>query len=97
MADSGVVTRQLEIAGYTEIEFERIDARVMVGNTLDDAVEFQLALGPAGEIFREAGVEAERHREEIAAAIKAGLAPFHTGDGVYLDSSSWKVTARNPR
>ena len=96
MADPGVVTRQLMAAGYTSIAFEQIDARVMVGRTLDDAVAFQLALGPAGEIYREAGKEAERRHEEIAAAIKAELAPFQTPDGIFMDSSSWKVTARNP-
>jgi SAM-dependent methyltransferase len=96
MADTGVVTKQLTIAGYASIDFERIDARVMVGRTLDDAVEFQLALGPAGEIYREAGKEAERRQDEIAAAIKAELAPFQTPDGIFMDSSSWKVTARTP-
>ncbi len=71
MADTDVVTKQLEIAGYTDIEFERVDARVMVGKNLDDAVAFQLALGPAGEIYREAGAEAERRNGEIVAAMKA--------------------------
>ena len=55
MADTGVVTKQLEIAGYKDIQFERIDAQVFVGKDLDDAVDFQLALGPAGEVYREAG------------------------------------------
>jgi ubiquinone/menaquinone biosynthesis C-methylase UbiE len=97
MADPDVVTRQLEIAGYAGITFERIDARVMVGRSLDEAVEFQLALGPAGEIYREAGEVTARQREAIATAIKAELAPFQTREGIFLDSSSWKVTARNPR
>jgi SAM-dependent methyltransferase len=65
MADAGVVTKQLTIAGYASIAFERIDARVAVGGTLDDAVAFQLALGPAGEIYREAGKEAERQHDRI--------------------------------
>jgi ubiquinone/menaquinone biosynthesis C-methylase UbiE len=95
MADTGVVTKQLEIAGYTNIEFERIDARVMVGKDLEDAVAFQLALGPAGEIYREAGKEAERRHDEIATAIKAELAKYKTPNGIMMDSSSWKVTARN--
>jgi len=95
MADTDVVTTQLTVAGYKDIQFERIDARVMVGKTLDEAVDFQLALGPAGEIYREAGEDAKLQHELIAAAIKAELAPFQTPDGVFMDSSSWKVTARN--
>jgi SAM-dependent methyltransferase len=54
MADTGVVTKQLEIAGYQDIRFEQIDAQVFVGADLNDAVGFQLAIGPAGEVYREA-------------------------------------------
>ena len=68
----------------------------MVGKTLDEAVEFQLALGPAGEIYREAGKKAEEQHDRIGNAIKAELAPFETADGIFMDSSSWNVTARNP-
>lgn len=96
MEDTGVVTQQLEIAGYTDISFERVDAKVLVGRDLDEAVEFQLAIGPAGEIFREAKAEAESRREEIVTALKKEMAPFLTPAGVMMDSSSWKVTARNP-
>lgn len=96
MADPGVVTQQLDIAGYRDVEFERIDAKVLVGRDLDEAVAFQLELGPAGEIYREAGADADRRREEIIAAFKEAMAPFQTPKGVMLDSSSWKVTARNP-
>jgi ubiquinone/menaquinone biosynthesis C-methylase UbiE len=96
MADTGVVTRQLEIAGYEDIVFEQIDAKVLVGKDLDDAVAFQLAIGPAGEVYREAGQLAERRRDEIVAALKTVLAGYQGPDGVVMDSSSWKVTARNP-
>ena len=96
MADPEVVTKQLEIAGYGEIVFERVDAQVLVGRDLDDAVAFQLALGPAGEIYREAGTIAEQRHDEIARALKAALAKYQRPNGVMMDSSSWKVTARNP-
>jgi ubiquinone/menaquinone biosynthesis C-methylase UbiE len=96
MADTGVVTKQLEIAGYKDIQFERIDAQVFVGKDLDDAVDFQLALGPAGEIYREAGKLAEDRHEEIAQALKAQLAKHLGPNGVMMDSSSWRVTAINP-
>jgi SAM-dependent methyltransferase len=96
MADTGVVTKQLEIAGYRDIQFERIDAQVFVGKDLDDAVAFQLALGPAGEVYREAGKLAEDRHEEIAQALKAQLAKHLGPNGVMMDSSSWRVTAINP-
>jgi SAM-dependent methyltransferase len=96
MADTGVVTKQLEIAGYKNIRFEQVDAKVFVGKDLDDAVAFQLALGPAGEVYREAGNLAEDRYEEIAQALKEQLAKHQAANGVMMDSSSWKVTAINP-
>ena len=95
MADTGVVTKQLEIAGYKNIEFERVDAQVFVGKDLADAVAFQLAIGPAGEVYREAGKQAEQRHDEIANALKTALAPFQKPNGIMMDSSSWKVTAKN--
>jgi ubiquinone/menaquinone biosynthesis C-methylase UbiE len=96
MADTGVVTAQLESAGYSDISFEQVDAQVFVGKDLDDAVAFQLAIGPAGELFREAGTLAEDKRDEITRALKERLAPFAGPNGVMMGSSSWKVSARNP-
>jgi ubiquinone/menaquinone biosynthesis C-methylase UbiE len=96
MADPDTVTRQLEIAGYDGIEFRRVDAPLMVGNTPEDAVDFQLAIGPAGEVYREAGELAERRRDEITAALRKELARHETPEGIVMDSSSWVVTARNP-
>jgi ubiquinone/menaquinone biosynthesis C-methylase UbiE len=96
MADTGVVTKQLEIAGYKDIQFEQIDAQVFVGKDLDDAVAFQLAIGPAGEVYREAGMFAEQRHDEIAKALRAELAGYQRPDGIMMDSSSWKVTATNP-
>ena len=96
MADQQTVTRQLEIAGYDDIGFERIDAPLVVGDTLEDAVGFQLALGPAGEVYREAGDEAERRHDEIVEALSDELARHVTDEGVVLHSSSWKISARNP-
>lgn len=96
MANQEMVTKQLEIAGFTDITFERVDAPLMVGRDPDDAVGFQLALGPAGEVYREAGEAAEAKHEEIVAALKAALSDYVTDEGVVMASSSWKVTARNP-
>ncbi len=96
MANQEMVTKQLEIAGFTDITFERVDAPLMVGRDPDDAVGFQLALGPAGEVYREAGKTAEAMHDEIVAALKSALGDYVTEEGVVMASSSWKVTARNP-
>ncbi|MCH8925860.1 MAG: class I SAM-dependent methyltransferase [Proteobacteria bacterium] len=96
MANQEMVTKQLEIAGYDGIEFERIDAPLMVGDSPEDAVGFQLAVGPAGEVYREAGAEAERRHGEIEAALLTELGRHANAEGIVMDSSSWKITARNP-
>ena len=96
MANQEMVTKQLEIAGYADIRFERVDAPLMVGRNVDDAIGFQIALGPAGEVYREAGEEAERSHDEIHAALGEALRPYEAPEGIVMDSSSWKITARNP-
>jgi len=96
MADPAVVTAQLDAAGFVDAKFERVDGPVRVGSTLDEAVAFQLAIGPAGEIVREAGKVGEARRAEVEQALKDALAP-HLHDGaVVMASSSWTITARNP-
>lgn len=97
MASTDVVSKQLEIAGFENIGFERIDGPVTVGSSLENAVRFQLAIGPAGEVFREAGDEAERKREQIEKAMREALAPYLEDGEVVMPSSSWTITARRPR
>jgi SAM-dependent methyltransferase len=95
MTDTEAVTQQLQIAGYADIRFERIDAEVLVGRDLDAAVAFQLAIGPAGEVYREAGEKAVRLHHTLVAALKDALREFVRPEGVMMNSSSWMVTAQN--
>jgi len=97
MADPDVVRAQLAAAGFTDVAFERVDGPVMVGRDVDQALDLQMTIGPAGEIVREAGALAEKRRDEIEAALRDELAG-HTGDDgrVWMQSSSWTITARNP-
>lgn len=96
MADKEMVGGQLQSAGYEDIQFTRIDAPWTVGDTVQEAIAFQLALGPAGETYREAGDEAEARHEEIVARLSEALAPYRTDDGVVMASSSWRIDASNP-
>lgn len=96
MADEETVRKQLEVAGFTDIEFERVDAPILVGDSPEEAVGFQLAIGPAGEVFREAGDEGERRLGEISGAMTSELSHYATDEGIVMGSSSWKISARNP-
>jgi len=97
MSDQETVTAMMKAAGYEGIEFRRVDAPVLVGRDIQDAIDFQLAIGPAGEVFREAGAEAEDKRRVIEAALaKAIKRQTLAADGIVMDSSSWVISATNP-
>ena len=44
-----------ESAGYEDVSFTRVDEKIMIGTTVEECIAFALAIGPAGEVFREAG------------------------------------------
>ncbi len=96
MAGPDMVSELLRGAGYEQITFTRYDADVCIGRTLDDAVEFALALGPAGEIIRLAGEKGEMLRGKVVAALRETLSAHQRADGIWAGSSTWFVTARNP-
>ena len=97
MADEATVRKMMEVAGYEDITFERVDAPVLVGHDVRDAIEFQLAIGPAGEVFREAGDAAEARRPEIEAALAEAIrAQTTSADGIIMPSSSWVIGGSNP-
>jgi hypothetical protein len=97
MADEPMVRKMMEIAGYRDITFRRVDAPVLVGKTVEDAIGFQLAIGPAGEVFREAGSQAEAKRAEIETAMAAAInAQKKDADGIIMNSSSWIISGKNP-
>jgi ubiquinone/menaquinone biosynthesis C-methylase UbiE len=97
MSDQETVTAMMRSAGYEQIEFRRVDARVLVGKDVSDAIAFQLAIGPAGEVFREAGQEAEEKRPQIEAALAEAINRQKlSADGIVMESSSWVISAVNP-
>lgn len=97
MSNEETVRAMMQAAGYADIEFTRVDAPVVVGKDVQDAIDFQLAIGPAGEVFREAGAEAEAKRPHIEAALaKAIERQKIAADGIVMDSSSWVIGATNP-
>lgn len=95
MAGPDMVSAMMKAAGFSGIAFERFDADICIGRNLDDAVEFAMALGPAGEIIRLAGDDGLRRRPEVAAALRETYARYQRADGVWAPSSTWFITARN--
>jgi ubiquinone/menaquinone biosynthesis C-methylase UbiE len=96
MAGPDMVSDMLRGAGYENIGFSRYDTDICIGSTLDDAVEFALALGLAGEIVRLAGETGERLNGQVVGALRETLSAYQRADDVWAGSSTWFVTARNP-
>ena len=95
MAGPDMVSAMLKAAGFGHIAFERFDADICIGRSLDDAIEFGMALGPAGEIIRLAGEEGVRRRPQVVAALTDVFKPYLRSDGgVWCPSSTWFVSAR---
>jgi ubiquinone/menaquinone biosynthesis C-methylase UbiE len=93
--DEATDREMLAAAGFKTVEsFERVDVDICVGRTVEEAIDYQLLVGPSGEIVREAGAEGQRLlpeiREKLAALMRANLRE----DGVYLPSSSWAIVTR---
>jgi ubiquinone/menaquinone biosynthesis C-methylase UbiE len=96
MSGPDMVSSMLKSAGFESIAFERFDTDICIGRNLDDAIEFAMALGPAGEIMRLAGTEGERLKPQVALALRETLARYVRNDGVWAPSSTWFISARNP-
>jgi SAM-dependent methyltransferase len=94
MANADVVSDVLQASGFDGIKLERYDAPLSVGADLDEAVAFAMALGPAGELLRLAGEQANVHRREIEAKLREVFEDYLESDGVLLPSSTWIVSAR---
>jgi len=96
MAGPDLVSAQLIAAGFEHICFERFDTDIRMASTVDEALDIAMALGPAGEILRLAGEDADAKKPLVVASLKELFGSMQRGDGIYGHSSSWIVTARAP-
>jgi len=94
MSGPDMVSGMLRSVGFDGITFERHDCDICIGRDLAESIEFAMALGPAGEVMRLAGAEAERLKPQVIDALTKALTPFVRKDGVWAPSSTWFVTAR---
>jgi SAM-dependent methyltransferase len=98
MANADTVSDVLKHAGFEDIRLARQDLPYKIGNDLEQAVSFNMALGPAAEVLRMWGGRIDDIRPKIADDLRAALADFVTEDGtVVAPASTWAVTARAPR
>lgn len=95
-ANADTLSGQLLSAGFGEITFRRSDLPIRIGRDLDEAVAFNLAIGPAAEAVRLAGDDAAAVRPKLEELLRDALSRFQTHDGLRAASSTWIVTSRVP-
>jgi SAM-dependent methyltransferase len=93
MANADTLSEQLKIAGFEEIALQRCDLPLKIGNDLDHAVDFNMSLGPAGEVLRLWEDRIDDIRPKIAGDLREALAEFDGPDGVFAPASTWIVSA----
>jgi SAM-dependent methyltransferase len=97
MAGADTVSDVLLYAGFDEISLTRCDLPVLIGRDVDEAVDFVMALGPAGEMVRLWGERQAHRHDEIHEALRTGLSEYQTPEGVVATASTWIVSAVSPQ
>ncbi|HEY2216595.1 MAG TPA: class I SAM-dependent methyltransferase [Solirubrobacteraceae bacterium] len=97
MGNADTTSGILVSAGFEQVSLLRCDKPILIGVNLDEAVEFVMSIGPAGEILRLAGERAAHLHEPVAAALREDMAKWVGPDGsVRGPASTWIVTAQAP-
>jgi SAM-dependent methyltransferase len=83
-------------AGFDQIALEPVETTLVIGGgqSLEDAVELLLELGPTAALLRDADPAL---RPRVAGAVGEALRPFAGPGGVRMAGAVWVVTARAPR
>jgi SAM-dependent methyltransferase len=96
MANADTTSDMLMHAGFEEITLRRHDIAYRMGDDLDAAIALVTAIGPAGELIRLAGADADRVRPEIEGALREAYSELEKPDGVYAQASVWIASGRAP-
>ena len=98
MSGPDMVSDMLQAVGFERIQFERFDTNICIGRNLEEAIQFAMEVGPAGEIIRFAEEEGERvNKDEIAIALEEVIGKYLKEDGsIWAPASTWFITAYNP-
>ncbi len=95
MADEETTRAMMKAAGWDNVDlFRRLDADICIGTSVEEAIDYQILVGPSGEIIREAAEQGQAKlpviREELHQRFSA-----HVRDdgGVWLPSSTWVIVA----
>ena len=95
LADEETDRAMLRAAGFEKVDlFLRNDADVCIGTSLEEAVDFQILVGPSGEIIREAAELGQEKLPEVRDDMRKSMEKYVRDGGVYMPSSTWLIMAR---
>lgn len=98
MAGPDMVSDMLQSVGFERVQFERFDSDICIGRNIEEAIQFALEIGPAGEIIRLAEDEGQRLKGKVIEALEEVVGEFSRDDGsIWAPSSAWFISAENPR
>ncbi len=84
----------LQAAGFSQVDcFESIEVDMCIGRDIDEAIDYQILVGPSGEIVREAGDEGQARLPEIRRDLEEIFRRHLRSGGVFMPSSSWAIAA----
>lgn len=86
----------LKASGFEMVEFFRPqNAEVCVGISVDEAIDYQILVGPSGEIIREAGELGQEKLPLIRQELADLMQQYRHRDGsVWMPSGTWLIMAR---
>ena len=96
MANADTTSDILIHSGFEQITLSRWDIAYRMGDDLEQALDLVMALGPAGELIRLAGDDADRVRPKIRDALREAYEDLVTPNGLRANASAWIVGARAP-
>ena len=97
MANADTTSGVLDAAGFTDIVLQRCDLDILVGRSVEEAVDLVMALGPAAELLRLAGDKADHLRPQLQQQLTELVSGYATADdGVRARASSWIISATAP-
>jgi len=89
-ADTAYVAGVLSDAGFVDVDFESVPQRVQVAPSIEEAIAFQLDIGPASRALRAMN---SHDAAKALNAIRQALEPFTTDQGVEMQGAVWLIRA----
>jgi SAM-dependent methyltransferase len=91
LADPAHVERILDYAGFSKVTFDEVHEPMFYGRDVDAALDFVTCFQSTRQTLF--GLD-ERSASEAVERLRQTLSNHQTGEGVWLDSRAWIVTAQ---